>query len=114
MLISCFTGRHETIVIKKFFTEEIKMKFGETIRIFRIANDYSITQVAKMTGISKSYISDLESGKKERVSLEVFRAIADCFKVRRCNILQIQEYSEKGKWTFQKTLLEVLRIYVGE
>lgn len=37
---------------------------GEVLRIARIANDMTITDVSNKTGVSKSYITEIEKGKK--------------------------------------------------
>ena len=40
------------------------MQIGEIIRIFRIANDYTISKLSEISGISASYLSEIEKGKK--------------------------------------------------
>ena len=40
------------------------MKLGETIKIFRIANDYSTKQVAEFCGVSSTHISEIENNNK--------------------------------------------------
>jgi len=92
--------------------EEGKMKLGETIRIFRIANDYSTKQVAECCGISSTYVSEVESTHKNP-SLETLKSFASCFKVPASTLMKICEKSEEENWTFQKTLLETLKIYVS-
>ena len=37
---------------------------GKVLRIARIANDMTITDTSKKTGVSKSYITEIEKGKK--------------------------------------------------
>lgn len=89
------------------------MKIGETIRIFRIANNYYAKQVAESCGVSSTYVSEVESSHKTP-SLENLMVFAKCFKVPVSTLLQIYEQSEEGNWSFQKTLFETLKIYVGE
>lgn len=40
---------------------------GEVLRLLRIANDLSITALSERTGISKSYITEIEKGKKNPI-----------------------------------------------
>jgi transcriptional regulator with XRE-family HTH domain len=54
-------SRKEQIVWRK------KMKsltFGETVRAFRLAEDWSLTYAAELVGISKQQLSDYENGRK--------------------------------------------------
>ena len=88
------------------------MKLGETIRIFRIANNYSTKKVAECCGVSSTYVSEIESTHKNP-SLETLKSFAYCFKVPTSVLMKICEQSEEGNWDFQKTLLETLKIYVG-
>lgn len=89
------------------------MKLGETIRIFRIANNYSTKQVAENCGISSTYVTEVENTHKNP-SLDTLKTFAHTFKVSTSTLLKICEQSEEKNWDFQKTLLETLKIYVGK
>lgn len=89
------------------------MKLGKIIRIFRIANNYSTKQVAECCGVSSTYVSEVENMHKNP-SLETLKSFAHCFKVPTSMLMKICEQSEEENWSFQKTLLETLKIYVGE
>ena len=41
---------------------------GEVLRIARIANDMTITDTSTKSGVSKSYITEIEKGKKHPTS----------------------------------------------
>lgn len=43
---------------------ETPKNIGEILRVLRIAYDLSITQLSKKTKISKSYITEVEKGKR--------------------------------------------------
>ena len=88
------------------------MQLGEVIRIFRIANDYSTKQVAQQCGISSTYVSEVENMHK-KPSLKSLKSFAECFKVSTSTLMKICEQSEEYNWNFQKTLLEILKIYEG-
>ena len=89
------------------------MKLGETIRIFRIACDYGTKKLADECKVSSTYVSEVEHGNKNP-SLETLKDFARALKVPTSTILKICELSEEGNWNYQKTLLETLKIYVGE
>jgi len=89
------------------------MKLGETLRIFRIANNFSTKEVAKSIGMSSTYVSEVESSHKNP-SLETLKKFSSCFNVRVSTLMEISEQSEEHQWNFQKTLLEILKIYVDE
>lgn len=62
---------------EKEFTRQI----GKKIRRLRGAKDLSLTALAKRAGVSKSYLSHIETGKVENVSLNVLRKIAAALKI---------------------------------
>lgn len=89
------------------------MNIGEVIRIFRIANDWNIKEFAKKNKVSSTYITEVEKGNKSP-SLKILQKFAEVLKVNLSDIFCIYEKSEENKWNFQKTLYEVLRIYITE
>lgn len=40
------------------------IEYGKILRMLRIAKDLSITELARQIGVSESYISEIEKGKK--------------------------------------------------
>lgn len=87
------------------------MTIGEVIRIFQIANGYSNSELAEKSLMSESMVSQLKSGEK-KVDLSKIELLARAFNVRASRIYLIYELSEEENWAFQKTLLEVLKLYV--
>lgn len=58
--------------------EEFDSKsFGEILNHYRKVNGYTMTEVAKEVGVSQSYISNLEHGKRTDPSYEVIFKIGD-------------------------------------
>lgn len=88
------------------------MQLGEIIRFFRIANDYTMKQLAESSGLSQVYISELETMRKKNPSPDTIAKLANAFNVSTEQLLKVAKLSEEDKWNFQKTLLEVLKIYV--
>lgn len=89
------------------------MKIGQTIRIFRIANDYTISKLSKLSGISKSYLSELENetkGKKpSKATLETLEKVLNCPKG---SILKYHKLSEEKNLDFKHTLYHVLLLLI--
>lgn len=56
------------------------IEYGEILRALRIAKDLSITELARQIGVSKSYISEIENGKKNP-SYEVYGKYACGLKI---------------------------------
>lgn len=87
------------------------MKIGETIRIFRIANDYTISKLSNLSGISRSYLSELENGKKGKyISTTTLNSLEETFNVPHGSILKICKISEEKNLDFKQTLFKVLCI----
>ena len=67
---------------------------GETLRLLRIFNDYTMVQLAEKMGLSQSYISELENGKKQP-TLQVLEKYADLFDLKPSTILLFSEALSK-------------------
>lgn len=53
-----------------------KQSFGEYLKEVRISNNLSITKLAEVSGFSRPYLSQIESGHK-KPTLEVLKRLAD-------------------------------------
>ena len=96
---------------------------GKVLRIARIANDMTITDTSKKTGVSKSYITEIEKGKKHpkynilmkllyeyQSDLEEFEKIDKYYdsllnkkeklKIYRIILLKILQTSNKNEWSY--------------
>lgn len=49
---------------------------GERVRKFRLRKRYTLSELSEMTGISKSYLSNIERGIQKNPSLKVLSQIA--------------------------------------
>jgi len=79
---------------------------NEALRLLRVFHDLKAFELADKLGISQSYLSEIESGKKEP-SLELIRKYADYFRTSPSSILFFSEDIERvGK---KKKLKDVLR-----
>ena len=66
---------------------------GETLRLLRVFNDYTTIEMAKKIGLSQSYISELENGKKQP-SLEIIEKYASTFDMKPSTLLLFSEAIE--------------------
>lgn len=79
----------------------------KALRLIRIYHDMTQSDAAKATGLSKSYISDLESGKKD-VTLRVLERYSDTFEIPVSSLALIAEKAESG------ALSERTRVYFAD
>lgn len=63
---------------------------GDTLRRLRGIYGYSATEMSKLLGISNSYLSEIERGKK-RTSLDLLERYANVFGVRTSSLLRFSE-----------------------
>lgn len=69
---------------------ELKEKFGNKIKALREKREYSIEYLANIANIDRTYISDIEKGKRN-VSLLIIEKLAKAFEV---NIQELFNYGE--------------------
>ncbi len=67
------------------------MALGNLIKKHRKAKGMNITKLAKLTGISRSYLSQIESGAKGPPSVKVLLRIAESLSIPTAEILNIAE-----------------------
>ena len=83
---------NRTIVIISIYltTMTLKEKFGKKIKLLREQKKYSIEYLANTANIDRTYISDIERGKRN-VSLLIIEKLAVALEV---NIKELFEYEE--------------------
>jgi transcriptional regulator with XRE-family HTH domain len=79
---------------------------NEALRLMRVFNDLSQKELAEKLGISKSYISEIESGKKTP-TLELLNRYSDNFDIPTSSIMFFAESLDKD------TKSEKLRVFVS-
>lgn len=71
---------------------------GEVLRKMRGIYGYSASEMSKNIGISNSYLSEIENGKKEP-SLELLEKYADIFGIKVSSLMLMSEnVTSKDKW----------------
>ena len=73
------------------------MNFGEYIKHKRIELGISQTKAAKMCGISLSYLSGLERGKRTAPANDVIDKIADALKLTRKERIKLSDLAAESK-----------------
>lgn len=69
---------------------ELKEKFGKKVRTLREQKSYSIEYLANIANIDRTYISDIENGKRN-VSLLIIEKLSKALDV---NIQELFNYGE--------------------
>lgn len=68
----------------------LKEKFGQKIKVLRENKEYSIEYLANIANIDRTYISDIEKGKRN-VSLLIIEKLAKALEI---NIQELFNYEE--------------------
>lgn len=91
------------------------MTIGQTIRIFRIANDYTIYELSKRIGYSTSYLCEIEKNKKGYNTLSsTIEILEKSLNVPYGSIKKVYKLSEEKSLNFKQTLYEVLKIMLKD
>jgi transcriptional regulator with XRE-family HTH domain len=69
---------------------------NEALRLVRVFHDLNQTKLAETLEISKSYISEIESGKKP-ISMELLKKYSEYFNIPASSLLLFSEEMESGK-----------------
>ena len=89
-----------------------KVTSWNVIKFARIANNFSIANVAKMSGVSSVYINELERGVKTNPSYDIAEKIAESLNLTLYQLVEITNYyhslqcddNKKYRLTLTKTL----------
>ena len=74
--------------------KELFAMLGETLRKLRGIYGYSASEMSRLLGISNSYLSEIEHGKKQ-ASIELLERYAEIFDIRLSSLLRFsEEYGE--------------------
>jgi len=76
----------------------------EALRMMRVFHDFSQKELAEKLGISKSHLSEIESGKKNP-TLPLLERYAEVFEVPMSSIMFFSENMEKGDITEKTRVL---------
>lgn len=83
---------------------------SEVLRLLRIANDYSIKDLAELLDVSAPYISRIESGEKQP-SEQLLEKYAKVLHVKVETINFLEKKNKKVNYRYQDLLLKILKQY---
>lgn len=69
---------------------------GKKIRDLRMKRGISLTELSKLSGVSKSYLSFIERGKQTNPSIEVIEKIAKALKIDLQSLITTQTKNTKN------------------
>ena len=81
---------------------------NEVLRLLRIANDMSRKELAQKTGLSQSYIGEIENGTKNP-SLDTIDKYSTVLGISKSSIIYFSEKMSKENYSYQKILLQILQ-----
>lgn len=68
---------------------------GKNIQFYREKYNYSQKKLSKLSGISRSYISDLESGNSDNISIKLICKLCIVFKITPDQLIPQEMYVSK-------------------
>lgn len=92
---------------------------GEVIRITRIANDMSISTLSEKSAVSKSYITEIEKGKK-RPSDCILSKLSFALDLTEQDLQKFDELhnslikTKKDLYAYRKLLIRILKFYANK
>ena len=87
---------------------------GEVFRLIRICNNVmKITDAAKLSGISDSYLSTIETGKKN-LSLEKIRVLSKVYNIPLSLVFYLEEIGNELNLNKQQLMIEILKYYLSK
>lgn len=84
---------------------------GETLKYLRVFNDYTMVQLSEGLGLSQSYISEIETNRKQP-TLQVIDKYADFFDIKPSTIMLFSESLDRDTNLRQKGMKQRMA-YVG-
>ena len=86
-----------------------KKAICEVLRLLRISNDLSIKELSEISGISASYIAEIENGNKESPSIDIIDKYSKALNVSKATIMFFEEDLSSKKYDYKKMLLNILQ-----
>lgn len=89
--------------------EPKEITYGEVLRLYRIAADLKVIEMSERTGISKSYIAEIECGKRNNPTKMVIEGYSQATGVPEGTIYSTVLKYVGRELTYQKLLSIILR-----
>lgn len=85
--------------------------YGDMLRLLRITAMYAQQDMAKKLGISSSYLSEIETGRKDP-PVRLLAIYAKVFDVSQSSMIKLAERLESEGKKVREELREVIRLFV--
>jgi transcriptional regulator with XRE-family HTH domain len=85
----------------------MKPLLNRALRLMRVYHNLSQVEAAQRIGLSKSYVSEIESGQK-KVTLDVLDKYSKAFKIPTSSLLLFAEHADDSRFS------EGSRVYIAE
>ena len=86
---------------------------GNTLRLTRIANDIKIKDASNKSGVSVSFLTDIEKG-KGNPSVETVKKLAAAYNIPASTLMLLEEEISDKSLNYQEGLLLILDYYVND
>jgi len=63
------------------------MKLNKFLKQARLYNNLSLREVENITGISNSYLCQIETGKRNTPSIRLLKKLCECYKIELAEVL---------------------------
>jgi len=84
---------------------------GKIVKYFRYINDISIKELSDITGVSVTYISEIEKGKKNNISIDILTKLSKGFNISSSILMEIIEMCEEKNISNKVLILYILKLY---
>lgn len=85
-----------------------KKPICEVLRLLRISNDLSIKELSEKSGISASYIAEIENGNRESPSVDIIDKYSKALNVSKSTIMFFEEDLSDKKYDYKNMLIKIL------
>ena len=75
-------------------TRKVQERFSDNLSYLRALRNYTIEEMSKQTGLSAGYLSELESGKKRRPTIETLVCLGKALEIAPGALLDIDFRAE--------------------
>ncbi len=94
--------------------DKSKPTISNVLRLLRIANDLSAKELSEKSGISSSYISELENGIRLTPSSDILDKYSKALHISKQTILFFQEEFDDKHYSYQQMLYKILQQIAGD
>jgi transcriptional regulator with XRE-family HTH domain len=84
----------------------MKPLLNRALKLVRVYHNLTQSEVARRTGLSKSYVSEIESARK-KVSIEILNKYSEAFEIPTSSLMLFAEHSKDKRFS------EDVRVYIA-